>query len=195
MAFTREFIRNAAKESGVEIPKELEDALVQEHISARDAYSEGQVKTALENNKPGPAPKVEDSEEYKTLKQKFDTLNQQFDTYKHDHTKKETHNAKKSAYRELLKSAGVSENRIDTVLRVSKVDDVELDDSGKIKGADKLTDSIKTEWADFISQGNGYVPPAGTSTKTFSPDDIRKMTPAEINKNFDAIKASLKGEN
>ena len=33
MAFTREFIRSTAKESGVEIPKELEDALINEHLS------------------------------------------------------------------------------------------------------------------------------------------------------------------
>lgn len=47
MAFTREFLRKAAKESGVEIPKELEDVLVQEHISARDVYAGEQVKKPL----------------------------------------------------------------------------------------------------------------------------------------------------
>lgn len=156
MAFTREFIRSVAKESGVEIPKELEDALVQEHISTRDAYTGAKVKEALEANKPAPAPNVKDTEEYKALKQ-------QFDTYKQDQAKKETHQAKEAAYRELLKAAGVSEKRIDTVLRVSQVDGVELSDDGKIKDADKLTESIKTEWADFIPQGSGYVPPAGTS--------------------------------
>ena len=40
MAFTRATIRNLAKESGVEIPKELEDALVTEHLNARNAYAE-----------------------------------------------------------------------------------------------------------------------------------------------------------
>ena len=64
MAFTREFIRRAAKDSGVEIPKEFEDALVSEHLSARDAYADGQVKDALEKNKPADAPKVKDTEEY-----------------------------------------------------------------------------------------------------------------------------------
>lgn len=44
MAFTREFVRNVAKESGVEIPKELEDALVQEHLSSRNAYAEKKVQ-------------------------------------------------------------------------------------------------------------------------------------------------------
>ena len=40
MAFTRSTIRSLAKESGVEIPKEFEDALVAEHLTARYAYAE-----------------------------------------------------------------------------------------------------------------------------------------------------------
>ena len=50
MAFTREFIRKAAKECGLDIPKEFENALVDEHLSARDTYAEAQVKDALEKN-------------------------------------------------------------------------------------------------------------------------------------------------
>lgn len=143
MAFTREFIRKTAKESGVEIPKEMENALVQEHLSSRDAYAEEQVKAYQDEHPADKAPDVKESQEYKDLKQEFDT-------YKADQEKKEAHAAKESAYRELLKAAGVPEKRQAAVLRVSDVDSVELDKDGKIKGADKLTESIKTEWADFI---------------------------------------------
>lgn len=143
MAFTREFIRKAAKESGMELPKEFEDALVQEHLSARDAYAAGQVKTALEENKQDPTPAVKDTQEYKDLKKEFED-------YKVEQAKKDTRTAKETAYRALLKEAGVSEKRIEAVLRVSDVDGVELDGKGGIKGADKLSEAIKTEWADFI---------------------------------------------
>lgn len=142
MAFTREFIRNAAKESGVEIPKELEDALVQEHISARDTYAEGKVKKALEENQTEPV-KVKETQEYKDLKKEYDD-------YRAGQEAKESRAAKESKYRELLKAAGIPEKRIAAVLRVSDLDSVELDDKGEIKGADKLTEDIKTEWADFI---------------------------------------------
>ena len=37
MAFTRSTIRSLAKESGVEIPKEFEDALVSEHMTTKNA--------------------------------------------------------------------------------------------------------------------------------------------------------------
>ncbi len=71
MAFTREFIRKTAKESGVELPKEFEDAMVQEHLASRDAYAAGQVKTALEENKQDPTPAVKDTQEYKELKKEY----------------------------------------------------------------------------------------------------------------------------
>ncbi len=82
MAFTREFFRKAAKESGVEIPKELEDALVNKHISARDAYAKAQVKAAEK-----PPVKVTESEEYRNLKKDFDD-------YKAEQGKKESRASK-----------------------------------------------------------------------------------------------------
>lgn len=142
MAFTRNFIRDKAKESGVEIPKELEDALVAEHISARDAYAEDQVKKAGETTT---APKVEDTEEYKNLKK-------QFEEYKADVEAKAAGAAKETAYRVLLTEAGIDPKRIDTVVRAEKAGfgDLKLDKDGKFEKADELTKTIKENWADFI---------------------------------------------
>ena len=89
MAFTREFVRTAAKQSGVELPKELEDALINEHISTRDTFSKAEVDKALKDHKPEPI-KVEDSEEYKALKK-------QFEDFKTEQTEKETKAAKAKA--------------------------------------------------------------------------------------------------
>lgn len=137
------------------------------------------------------------AEKWKT---KYEALKDEFNTYKSDQTAKETRSAKEKAYRELLKAAGITEKRIDSVIRVSDLDGLELDDKGAIKDADKLTESIRAEWADFIptttTQGaQTATPPTATTQKTYTVADIRKMTPAEINQNFDAIKASLKGAN
>lgn len=83
-------------------------------------------------------------------KVKYDALKEDFDNYKNEQSAKETKAAKTSAYKALLKKVGISEKRIDAVLKVSDVDSIELDKDGEIKGADKLTASIKEEWADFI---------------------------------------------
>ncbi len=83
-------------------------------------------------------------------KVKYDALKEDFDNYKNEQSAKETKAAKTRADKALLKKVGSSEKRIDAVLKVSDVDGIELDKDGEIKGADKLTASIKEEWADFI---------------------------------------------
>lgn len=142
MAFTREFIRRLAKESDVELPKEFIDSIISEHTTSRDAYSEEQVKQALENNKPSNV-KVEDTDEYKALKQRFDD-------FKAETSAKETRQAKERAVREFYKAVGISEKRIDTVLKVTNLDDFEIDADGKLIDTDKHEKTVKSEWSDFI---------------------------------------------
>lgn len=172
--FSRAFIRSTAKECGVELPKEMEDALVQRHIDSRNAYAEEQVKAYQDEHPAESAPDVKDSQEYKDLQEKYDNLVK-------DQAAKAAHAAKESAYRELLKAAGVSEKRIPAVLRVSDMDNVQLDKDGNIKDADKLTETIKTDWADFI------VTTTETGAKTATPpaNNGGSMTKAEIYKKDD----------
>ena len=139
--------------------------------------------------------KANDSDAWKV---KYDAIKEEYENYKSDISAKETARAKQAAYREVLKAAGVSDKRIDSIIRVSDIDSVELDESGKIKEADKLTESIKNEWADFIvstnTQGANTATPPTNSKKSFSREDIDKMSPDEINKNWETIKNSLKGD-
>ena len=125
MAFTRATIRNLAKESGVEIPKELEDALVSEHLTARNAYAEEQVKAELEKQPAAKAENVKESEEYKALKADFDN-------YKAEVAAKETKAAKEAAYRAILKDANLSEKGIEKAIKYAEWDKIELGEDGKL---------------------------------------------------------------
>lgn len=82
---------------------------------------------------------------------KYNTVKGEYDTFKTDIETKATKAAKESAYKQLLLDAGISEKRITSILKVSDVDSVELDKDGKIKDSEKLSESVKNEWADFIS--------------------------------------------
>lgn len=82
---------------------------------------------------------------------KYKDTKAEFDAYKAEQTAKEVKATKQAAYRVLLKEAGISEKRLDSVLKVSDVDGLELDEDGNIDGKDKLIEGIKKEWADFIS--------------------------------------------
>lgn len=111
--------------------------------------------------------------------EKYQQVRKEFDDYKAAQSAKETHAAKETAYRALLREAGVSEARLDAVLRVSDVDAVELI-GGKIKDAEKLTESLKTEWKDFIvttkTQGADTAsPPAVTAGGTMTRDEIMSI--------------------
>lgn len=112
-----------------------------------------------------------------SYKVKYEAIKEEFEGYKNEQTKKESRAAKEKAYRELLKAAGISEKRIDAVLKVSDVDGVELDDKGAIKGADKLAETVKSEWSDFIvtatTKGADTAhPPANTGGSTMTRDEI-----------------------
>lgn len=129
---------------------------------------------------------------------KYKALKEDFDAYKAEQVQKETHSAKETAYRALLKAAGISEKRIEAVLKVSDVDGVELTDKGEIKGADKLSASIKEEWADFIETtevkgADTPTPPANTGGHTMTIEEIDKITDTEARQNAMAQNLELFG--
>lgn len=86
-------------------------------------------------------------------KQKFEDEHKAFEDYKKAQTEKETKQAKVNAYTAFLKSVGVSEKRIPSIIKVTDLNAVELE-GDKVKDAEKLTESVKTEWADFIETSN-----------------------------------------
>ena len=189
MAFTRATIRNLAKESGVELPKELEDALVTEHLNARNAYAEEQVKAELEKQPVAKDENVKDSEEYKALKADFDK-------YKAEVTEKETKVAKEAAYRAILKDANLSEKGIEKAVKYADWDKIELGEDGKLKGANDHIKAVREEWAEYVTTttttgAKTPNPPANNPAKNYTTADIKNMSAAEINANWDSIKASL----
>lgn len=113
-------------------------------------------------------------------KVKYEALKEEYDKYKQDIEAKETMAKKTDAYKQLLKDAGVSDKRIEAVLKVSDIGGLEFDNEGKVKDADKLTESIKTEWADFIPTtkvegAKTPTPPASNNDKK----DLGKLSMAD----------------
>jgi cell division septum initiation protein DivIVA len=84
-------------------------------------------------------------------KVKYDALKEEFEGFKTEEANKVTKAAKEKAYRELLKNTGVAEKRIASVMKVSDIDSIELDESGKIKDEEKYKTNIQNEWSDFIT--------------------------------------------
>lgn len=58
--------------------------------------------------------------------------------------------AKREAYTELLKAASIDEKRFKGILKLTDLSAIDLDENGKIKDADKITERVKADFADFI---------------------------------------------
>ncbi len=180
MALTRKFLRTM----GIEDDKI--DQIIEAHTETVDGLKDALEKAQSEADKlPDIQKQLEtaqadlDAAKKDSYKVKYEAIKEDFDAYKAEQAKKDTRAAKESAYRALLKEAGVSEKRIDAVLKVSDVDSVELDEKGKISDAKERMKSIKEEWADFIEtreiQGaNTPNPPANTGGATMTREEIFK---------------------
>lgn len=148
----------------------------------RDTYKEDAAKLAAVQ-KELDALKAKGDDGYKA---KYEAEKAAHDALKADIAAKETKKAKTDAYRELLKGANIDEKRIATILRAEAptIDKIELDADGKIKNAEQYTESIKSDWADFIvtqsaKGANTATPPAnGGAATTKTKEDILKIKDA-----------------
>lgn len=148
----RDAVKAEAEEKMAELQKKLDAYGVNlaEASKKIDEYKAGEEKHKATESE---LAKLKESiEKDGTYKVKYEALKGEYDEYKSAQTEKEAKAQKASAYRNLLLSAGVSQKRIDSVMKVSDLSKLELDDEGKLKNADELTNTVKSEWADFIEQ-------------------------------------------
>ena len=129
-------------------------------------------------------------------KEKHDRLKVEFDQYKNDVQEKETKAAKEAAYRAILKDANLSEKGIEKALKYAEWDKIELGEDGKLKGANDHIKAVREEWAEYVTTttttgAKTSNPPANNHAKNYTTADIKNMSAAEINANWDSIKASL----
>lgn len=178
MALTRKFLAAL----GIEADKV--DEIINAHTETvntlkeqRDNYKTDAEKLLIVQKELDDLKVAAGKSENNSFEKKYNDLKTEYDNYKKEQEAKESTSKKKEAYRNLLKEAGISEKRLDTVLRVANLESVELDDKGKIKGADKITESVKMEWADFITTeskhgANTANPPENNGGKTLTKSDI-----------------------
>lgn len=153
MAFTRKFL------SAMGIEADKVDEIINAHIEVvdglkeeRDNFKKDAEKLAdVEKELTKAKEKLAKNGDGETVaKEDYDKLKKEYDDYKADIGSKETLRAKQSAYRELAKASGLSEKGVEKAVKYANFEDVDLDKDGKIKDAEKHTENVKSEWADFI---------------------------------------------
>lgn len=177
--------------TSIGIDESKHDLIIERHASVvntlkeeRDSFKDDATKLKTTEAE---LSKVKD--ELKTLKdaqngenpfeKQYNDLKAEYDKFKADVSAKEVKASKEKAYRALLKEIGVSDKRIDSVMRVSDFDKIELDKDGNIKDKDNLSSKVKTEWADFIpsthTQGADTATPPANKGGKMSKEDILKI--------------------
>lgn len=157
MAMTRKFLAALGIEADkvdeiINAHTEVVDALKEQRDANKDAAEElATTKAELEKLQ-----KAAEANGDNPYKQQYEDLKKEYEDYKAGVEAEKLTAQTKDAYKELLKSAGVSEKRLDAILKVTDLSTVKLDKEGKVDGADKLTESIKTEWADFIEKEGSH---------------------------------------
>lgn len=180
MALTKAKVKEILSKAGVE--SDSMDAAVESimtgHIASIDALREERdgykadaeklpdIQKELDEAKKANEGAGESEKKYNDLKKSYDDLKKEYEGYKSDQSAKAEKAKKDKAYRAMLKEVGVSEKRVDAIMKVTDLSEVKLDKDGAIEGVEELKESMKTEWADFITtegkQGAGTPnPPAG----------------------------------
>jgi len=151
---------------------------IDEIANERDSYKVEAEKYKAESEKI--VSLEQELEDAKKEVEKLKGIEDEFSNYKADVDAKATQAAKEKAYREMLREAGISEKRFDSIIKVSDLSKVEIDGDGRLKDSENLMNRIKEEWADFIvTEGlkgaDTPTPPANTGGSKMSKEEIMKI--------------------
>lgn len=114
------------------------------------------------------------------FKKKFEDEHKAFEDFKKQ-TASDAEAAKvRTAYRKLLAGEGISEKRLDSILKVTDLSKLKLDKDGNLEGVDGLKKAINDEWGEFkttvTEKGAVVEKPLHTGKPTKTKDEIMAIT-------------------
>ena len=158
-------------------PEEKEQQIMDGHIAVTDAIKDDRDNWKAEADKAADLQKQLDSinggEDYK---KKYEEEHQAFEDFRKQ-TAQDAETAKvKAAYRKLLADEGISEKRLDTILKVTDLSGLKLGKDGNLEKADELKKTINSEWGEFkttvTEKGAVVEKPIQTGKATKTKDEI-----------------------
>lgn len=174
--------------AGIGIEDDKVDLIIEKHQEVltevkeeRDSFKEKAEKLPAVEKELADLKAASDDGKENSYKVKYDALKEEFEAYKTDIESKATQTKKENAFKALLKDVGISEKRIEAVLKVSDLSKVEFDDEGKIKDEEKMKADLKEEWSDFITSTSSKGaetsnPPANNGKATMTREQIRAIS-------------------
>lgn len=130
--------------------KEKAQQIMDGHISVTDGLKEERDSFKTEAEKAADLQKkLEEIQGGENWQEKFEKEHQAFEDFR----KKTAEDAEaarvRSAYRKLLSGEGISEKRLDSILKVTDLSKVKLDRDGNLADEEALKKAINDEWGEF----------------------------------------------
>ena len=195
--FTRAEIRNILGDACTE---EIENRLVALHLGVVDPRKDDLTKYKADAEKLTCVQKELDDLKAAGdggYKEKYEKEHSDFEAFKADVTAKESKAAKEKAVRAYFESKNITGANLHLAMRGCGEEMAELVmDGDKIKDTtslDALIDGAYKSlvYTEHVQGANPATPPANPPAKNYTTADIKNMSAAEINANWDSIKASL----
>lgn len=159
MALSKAKIREILSKAGVEAENMADavDRITEGHVASIEALKEERDGYKAEAEKLESVQKELDDlkktvDDASGFEKKYNDIKKEFDDYKQAQDEAAKKKAKEDAYRSMLKEIGVVDKRIDSVMRVTSLDDVTIGEDGKLEGIEDLKKSATEEWSDFIGK-------------------------------------------
>jgi len=167
MALTKAQVREILSKAGCDA-EQIPDAvtkIIEGHTASIDALREERdnLKADLEKAKV-------DQKELEDLKKDSGdivALRKEYDDFKASVEAEKIRGKKESAYKAILKDAGIPERHWAKIIKYSDIDGIELDENGDAKGASEIKKTIDAEWGDHKETTTV----SGTTTPT-PPTDV-----------------------
>lgn len=165
MAFSRKML----KAMGIE--DEKIDTIIEAHAETVNALK------AERDEYKSQAEKVDTSKDWKA---EYEAVNKAFESFKKSQGERDTRTAKESALREVYRQAGIAGKYIPKLLKIADYEDIEVNKDGKLKNHDRMVESAKADYAEFVAttvtKGAETATPPDTGKPTMTKAEIAKIT-------------------
>lgn len=176
MALTRSMLKS------MNLTDEQINAVIEEHTTAKDSLKQQikdlEAKYADYDQIKNDFQKLSADVKKDNWKEKYDSVTKEFDDYKKEVEENHQRELKKEQYKQLLIDNNINQKQIESILEVTKFDEINLDDNNKLENVDEINEAIKNKWDGFIVKNtisgvNSEIPPSNLGGT--SKDEIMKI--------------------
>ena len=172
MGFGRKWLDGILEDEELS-PKEKAQKIMDEHINVTNGLKDERDNYKAEAEKAADLQKqLDEKANGENWQEKYEKEHEAFEDFKKQTAADAEAGRVRAAYRKLLSGEGISEKRIDSILKVTDFSRMKLGKDGNLENEEDLKTAINDEWGDFkttVTEKGAVVekpPQVGKATKT-----------------------------